>query len=61
MCLPRVPANTFKEDRRESKTKSEPPVPFNKRLLEAGPEFKDEEKDICKPHKGPKLLPASFF
>lgn len=61
MCIPHAQNNTFKADRREKRVKPKSSSPFNKKLLEPDPDFKDERTH---PHisqeKGKSLLDKLF-
>jgi len=46
MCIPHAPNKTFKADRRERAHKPKMAKPFNKKLLEPDPDFKDERKEV---------------
>lgn len=56
MCVPHAPNKTFKAEKRERKTSPKASTPFNKKLLEADPDFTDERKDAYVPHKKDKSL-----
>ena len=56
MCIPHAPSNTFKAEKRERKTSPKASVPFNKKLLEADPDFTDERKGAYIPHEKDKSL-----
>ena len=42
MCIPHAPSNTLKGQKRERHVNPKASVPFNKKLLEPDPDFKDE-------------------
>lgn len=44
MCIPHAPNNTFKSKKREKRVKPKVSKPFNKKLLEPDPDFKDERR-----------------
>lgn len=61
MCIPHAPAHIFKAKKREKKLKPKASVPFNKKLLEPDPEFKDERTHKFVPHDKPKSLLGELF
>lgn len=56
MCIPHAPTNTFKAEKREKKTKPKASVPFDKKLLEPDPDFKDERTHKFAPNDEHKSL-----
>jgi len=61
MCIPHAPSKTFKADRRERHIKPKSSVPFNKKLLEPDPDFKDERTHLYIPHDKPMSLLNKLF
>ena len=61
MCIPHATKKTFKADRRERHIKPKTSVPFNKKLLEPDPDFKDERSHQYIPQNKPKSLLNRLF
>jgi len=61
MCIPHAPNNSFKSQRREKATKAKISVPFNKKLLEPDPDFKDERRHKSIAQDKPKSLLGKLF
>lgn len=60
MCIPHAPTQIFKSKRREKKSKPKASVPFNKKLLEPDPDFKDERRHKYVVHDKPKSFLDGF-